>query len=57
MCSSDLFAAQVSGSRPATGPGVERTPGELFADFLATRSVADPRVEALFARLHDKVTG
>ena len=51
------FAAPVSGSRPATGPGVERMPGELFADFLATRSVADPRVEALFARLHDKVTG
>jgi exonuclease SbcD len=51
------FAAPVSGSRPAVGPGVERTPGELFADFLATRSVADPRVEALFARLHDKVTG
>ncbi|HWN35552.1 MAG TPA: exonuclease SbcCD subunit D [Pseudonocardia sp.] len=51
------FAAPVSGSRPAAGPGVERTPGELFADFLATRSVADPRVEALFARLHDKVTG
>jgi len=51
------FAAPVSGSRPATGPGVERTPGELFADFLATRAVADPRVEALFARLHDKVGG
>ena len=51
------FAAPVSGSRPASGPGVERTPGELFGDFLATRSVADPRVEALFARLHDKVTG
>jgi exonuclease SbcD len=49
------FAAAVSGSRPASGPGVERTPGELFADFLATRQVADPRVEALFARLHDKV--
>jgi exonuclease SbcD len=51
------FAAPVTGSRPASGPGVERTPGELFADFLATRSVADPRVEALFARLHDKATG
>jgi exonuclease SbcD len=51
------FAAAVSGSRPASGPGVERTPGELFSDFLAARQVADPRVEALFARLHDKVTG
>ncbi|MDT7583505.1 MAG: repair protein SbcD/Mre11 [Pseudonocardiales bacterium] len=51
------FAAAVSGSRPASGPGVERTPGELFSDFLADRQVADPRVEALFARLHDKVTG
>jgi DNA repair protein SbcD/Mre11 len=49
------FAAAVSGSRPASGPGVERTPGELFSDFLAARQVADPRVEALFARLHDKV--
>jgi DNA repair protein SbcD/Mre11 len=49
------FAAAVSGSRPESGPGVERTPGELFSDFLATRQVADPRVEALFARLHDKV--
>ncbi|WP_028937073.1 exonuclease SbcCD subunit D [Pseudonocardia spinosispora] len=49
------FAAQVTGSRPASGPGVERSPGELFSDFLQTRSVADPRVEALFARLHDKV--
>ena len=51
------FAAPVSGSRPAAGPGGERTPGELFADFLATRAVADPRVEALFARLHDKASG
>ncbi|MDT7606777.1 MAG: repair protein SbcD/Mre11 [Pseudonocardiales bacterium] len=51
------FAAAVSGSRPASGPGVERTPGELFSDFLAARQVADPRVEALFAQLHDKVTG
>ncbi|HEV7792160.1 MAG TPA: exonuclease SbcCD subunit D [Pseudonocardia sp.] len=51
------FAAAVSGSRPASGPGVERAPGELFSDFLAARQVADPRVEALFARLHDKVTG
>jgi len=51
------FAGAVTGSRPSGGPGVERTPGELFADYCASRSVADPRVAALFARLHDRVTG
>lgn len=51
------FAAPVTGSRPAAGPGVERTPGELFAEFCAEQGVADERVAALFARLHDRVTG
>jgi exonuclease SbcD len=51
------FAGAVTGSRPSGGPGVERTPGELFADYCASRSVADPRVAALFGRLHDRVTG
>jgi exonuclease SbcD len=51
------FAAPVSRSRPACDPGVERTPGELFAQFCTTRSVDDPRVAALFARLHDEVSG
>jgi exonuclease SbcD len=51
------FAGAVTGSRPSGGPGVERTPGELFSDYCASRSVADPRVAALFGRLHDRVTG
>jgi exonuclease SbcD len=49
------FAAPVTASRPAAGP--ERTPSELFREYLGTRNVADPRVEQLFARLHDRVTG
>ena len=32
-----------------------RAPGELLHDYLAGRDVADPRVEALFARLHEDV--
>ena len=37
-------------------PGrADRAPGELLHDYLRTREVADPRVEALFARLHDEV--
>jgi DNA repair protein SbcD/Mre11 len=50
------FAAPVSGSRPAAGAGVERSPGELFHEYLGTRSVDDRRVEELFARLHDRVS-
>jgi exonuclease SbcD len=49
------FAAPVTASRPSAGP--ERTPSELFREYLGTRGVADPRVEQLFARLHDRVTG
>jgi exonuclease SbcD len=49
------FAAPVAASRPSSGP--ERTPSELFREYLGTRNVADPRVEQLFARLHDRVTG
>jgi exonuclease SbcD len=51
------FAAPVTGSRPSGGAGAERSPSELFREYLGTRSVADARVEQLFARLHDKVTG
>lgn len=50
------FAAPVTVSRPDTG-GIERSPSELFAQYLGTRAVEDKRVEQLFARLHDKVTG
>jgi exonuclease SbcD len=49
------FAAPVAASRPSSGP--EHTPSELFREYLGTRNVADPRVEQLFARLHDRVTG
>jgi DNA repair protein SbcD/Mre11 len=48
------FAAPVAAPRPAAGP--ERSPSELFREYLGTRNVADPRVEQLFARLHDRVT-
>lgn len=50
------FAAPVEGSRPASGPGVERTPGELFAQYCAENGVADDRVAALFAQLHDRLS-
>lgn len=49
------FAAPVTVSRPAAGP--ERHPSELFGEYLRSRSITDPRVEKLFARLHDDVTG
>ena len=50
------FAATVEASRPSDG-GTGRAPSQLFAEYLGTRGVADPRVEQLFARLHDRVTG
>jgi exonuclease SbcD len=49
------FAAPVRPSRPAADRGA-RTPGQLFAEYCAAREVADPRVAALFAELHDEVT-
>jgi DNA repair protein SbcD/Mre11 len=48
------FAAPVNASRPE-GAAVDRSPGELFHEYLGTRSVDDRRVEELFARLHDQV--
>jgi DNA repair protein SbcD/Mre11 len=50
------FAASVTGSRPAGGTGTDRSPGELFHEYLGTRAVDDTRVEELFARLHDAVS-
>jgi exonuclease SbcD len=50
------FAAPVTGSRPADGPGADRSPGELFREYLDTRAVDDGRVETLFARLNDRVS-
>ena len=43
-------------SRPSGGTGSDRSPGELFHEFLGARSVDDRRVEELFARLHDRVS-
>jgi exonuclease SbcD len=51
------FAAPPKESRPAAGDGGPRGPTELFHEYLGTRGVADPRVEQLFRRLHDDVTG
>jgi exonuclease SbcD len=51
------FATPVTGSRPASVLGVERSPLELFREYCATRATDDPRLDALFARLHDHVTG
>jgi exonuclease SbcD len=50
------FAAPVTGSRPSSGGPAERTPGELFGEYCAAQGLADQRVTALFARLHDEVT-
>lgn len=50
------FAAAPEASRPSGG-GAERSPSELFGEYLGTRGVADPRVEALFRTLHDRVSG
>ncbi len=49
------FAAQhtTGAPRPSTA---DRTPGELFGDFCASTGVDDPRLNALFAQLHDDVT-
>jgi len=47
------FAAPVNGSRPSAA--ADRSPGELFHEYLGARSVDDQRVEELFARLHDRV--
>lgn len=49
------FAAPVATPRPA--PRAGRGPAELFGEYLAGRGVADPRVEALFRTLHERVTG
>jgi DNA repair protein SbcD/Mre11 len=51
------FAAPASGVRPLGPAGHgERSPGELFREYCDHRGLDDGRVEALFARLHDRVT-
>jgi exonuclease SbcD len=47
-----------SSPEPARQPErarTDRAPADLLHDYLAGRDVRDPRVEALFARLHDEV--
>jgi exonuclease SbcD len=49
------FAAPADRARPSTSDRLDRGPGELFAEFCRHRGLADERVEALFARLHDEL--
>lgn len=49
------FATPVTASRRDRRPRVDRSPTELFGDYLAERDIADPRLSQLFARLHDRV--
>jgi exonuclease SbcD len=49
------FAAPVQAGRADTAD-VTKTPGQLFADYCAAESVADTRIAALFAELHQEVT-
>jgi DNA repair protein SbcD/Mre11 len=50
------FASQPD-KAPRTGEArTARTPGQLFADYCATRDVSDAKVAALFGELHDEVT-
>jgi DNA repair protein SbcD/Mre11 len=50
------FAPQQEKRVSAGEARTARTPGQLFADYCATRDVSDPRVAALFGELHDEVT-
>jgi exonuclease SbcD len=50
------FASPVAASRPTTVGTRERHPSELFHEYLIANSIADTRVEQLFARLHDEET-
>ncbi|WP_250028822.1 exonuclease SbcCD subunit D [Paractinoplanes maris] len=47
------FTVPTANSRPSNASGGDRTPAELFAEYCATKNVDDPRVQALFTRLHD----
>jgi DNA repair protein SbcD/Mre11 len=50
------FAPQSDRAARSGEARIARTPGQLFADYCATRDVGDPRVAALFGELHDEVT-
>ncbi|ABW13171.1 nuclease SbcCD, D subunit [Parafrankia sp. EAN1pec] len=46
----------LGGSRPSAAALARRSPEDLFREFCAAEQFEDPRVEALFARLHDDVS-
>ena len=50
------FAAPVRTAPGSGEPRTARTPGQLFAEYCATREVSDARVATLFEELHDEVT-
>ena len=50
------FAAPVRTTPGSGEPRTARTPGQLFAEYCATRDVSDARVATLFEELHDEVT-
>lgn len=45
------------GSAPPTPSRRGRSPSELFTDYLASRDVVDPALEALFREVHEEVAG
>lgn len=51
------FAAAPASARPRAVHNGERSPEELFHEYLVASNVSDERVERLFARLHDEITG
>jgi DNA repair protein SbcD/Mre11 len=51
------FVEPTTPARLAAVGGRDRHPSELLHEYLAGAGIADERVEALFARLHDEVTG
>jgi len=51
------FAAAVAGSRPSRPADGQRAPADLFHEYLGAENIADDRVEALFAALHDEIVG
>ncbi|MDT3441100.1 exonuclease subunit SbcD [Pseudofrankia sp. BMG5.37] len=51
------FAAAATGSRPSRPADGQGGPADLFHEYLGTQNIADERVEALFAALHDETVG
>lgn len=52
----EIHVARPETAARAAGPArTDRAPADLLRDYLRSRDVADPRVEALFGRLHSDV--